>query len=867
MNKVDFENRVISVHDNLALRDDGSVIAMYEVPASIISSMDVEGKIKFKKRTEAVFASLAPNLSFDIGMLPVPINLEERFGALLEDCADDTYDMALYFLEKTNEDLYGSIGQLINYKFFMTIPLKSFEVSGDIKQMLKDAWARFKEKAVAVVRQTLEFEMNWYEAYEKANRDLELNLSLIQGRKTTKKETGFYQRVDYLRGLTYNRDEEIASIESSVQNIDDTVIEPLSNGVIGLKNSYGKSLVKTLPIANMPNVVNNLHLVEHAQKLPFPIELHWKFHFSKMKGAFSLASKGERASDRIKENQIEAYENGSNQKGSLATARVILDEMTDGVDNRELFVNYLATFVVAGQSMREVNYYKKIIQSDMKDIGVQVVSGMSDQLYFFYKNRFIEQLEEKDKYCIQAMKLSSACENLFFTSQKIGSDIGFPIGRIDHAVESWAGDYKKALASSTNAVFLNLFQANKQGIAGKITDNPAFAIVGQTGEGKSFLTKGLFLCHSLLKALTLYIDPKNEMKAQYMKIKAKYEANFPKMEFEIEQAREAIEDEEQLYWVIRGIEYKYYKPVVDYINNIHFVSLDAKEESNHGALDPLVFLHGDACKKISVKVTEELLGEKYTKEDKFEIAFLESLDAVMSEREKGKKVGLLNVFERLLNSTDEMISTRANLALRKIKNSQMELVFSHGKNSAVDMDARITVLGVTGLNLPKADEKITSDHKQSLIVMYALGEFCREFGERDRTQETIIFVDEAWFFNKTEIGASILMSMKRVGRSQNNFLGLITQSISDVETEDDSTAFGTIFAFREPTETDKVLNYFKLPVEETTQAWYDNMTKGQCIMRDPFGRTARITVDFQLPEVTVLFDTVETKMKNTKAVA
>ncbi|MFK5277839.1 ATP-binding protein, partial [Lactococcus lactis] len=78
--------------------------------------------------------------------------------------------------------------------------------------------------------------------------------------------------------------------------------------------------------------------------------------------------------------------------------------------------------------------------------------------------------------------------------------------------------------------------------------------------------------------------------------------------------------------------------------------------------------------------------------------------------------------------------------------------FSPSNSSAVDMDARITVLGVTGLNLPKADEKITSDHKESLIVMYALGEFCREFGERDRTQETIIFVDEAWFFNKTEIG-------------------------------------------------------------------------------------------------------------------
>lgn len=141
--------------------------------------------------------------------------------------------------------------------------------------------------------------------------------------------------------------------------------------------------------------------------------------------------------------------------------------MTDGVDNRELFVNYLATFVVAGQSMREVNYYKKIIQSDMKDIGVQVVSGMSDQLYFFYKNRFIEQLEEKDKYCIQAMKLSSACENLFFTSQKIGSDIGFPIGRIDHAVESWAGDYKKHLLVLPMLYFLTCFKRISKGLQEK----------------------------------------------------------------------------------------------------------------------------------------------------------------------------------------------------------------------------------------------------------------------------------------------------------------------------------------------------------------------------------------------------------------
>lgn len=100
---------------------------------------------------------------------------------------------------------------------------------------------------------------------------------------------------------------------------------------------------------------------------------------------------------------------------------------------------------------------------------------MEFKLFLACQTNFISSIKidlsnnwkKKDKYCIQAMKLSSACENLFSLVKKIGSDIGFPIGRIDHAVESWAGDYKKALASSTNAVFLNLFQANKQGIAGK----------------------------------------------------------------------------------------------------------------------------------------------------------------------------------------------------------------------------------------------------------------------------------------------------------------------------------------------------------------------------------------------------------------
>lgn len=48
--KAIWENHVLSVHDNLVLKDDGTVFAMFEVPASIISMMDNKGKGHTNKR-------------------------------------------------------------------------------------------------------------------------------------------------------------------------------------------------------------------------------------------------------------------------------------------------------------------------------------------------------------------------------------------------------------------------------------------------------------------------------------------------------------------------------------------------------------------------------------------------------------------------------------------------------------------------------------------------------------------------------------------------------------------------------------------------------------------------------------------------
>ena len=97
------------------------------------------------------------------------------------------------------------------------------------------------------------------------------------------------------------------------------------------------------------------------------------------------------------------------------------------------------------------------------------------------------------------MTLEAFCENLFLMTKKVGTDIGLYIGRVDQKNGFWQGDYKAAIDSSSNAVFTNLLQANKLNVKDKTTSNPHVAIIGETGSGKSYLTKLLFTYHTLLK--------------------------------------------------------------------------------------------------------------------------------------------------------------------------------------------------------------------------------------------------------------------------------------------------------------------------------------------------------------------------------
>ena len=198
--------------------------------------------------------------------------------------------------------------------------------------------------------------------------------------------------------------------------------------------------------------------------------------------------------------------------------------------------------------------------------------------------------------------------------------------------------------------------------------------------------------------------------------------------------------------------------------------------------------------------------------------------------------------------------------------SVLSLVFSDGTNPAVDLTARNTILEIAYLDLP-ADEhaELTLQNRKAMAVMYALGDYCLKFGEQDYGTKTVIGQDEAWVLSVTASGRGLQDRIKRMGRSQNCFFVFTSQLPEDSNRSDgEASAFGTYLCFHNDAEgsAEKVLRRLKVEVTDDSKAWFDNMTKGQCLMKDTSGRVERITVDgLYFPEMSKLFETVRKQEK------
>ena len=824
MNK---RNGIVAFHGNLMLRSNLDVYAMYEIPETIVNTVDITLKNEFKELVSDTLSDLEIFGGFEVSTIPFSTEATHNYKFLEQDLAEDTKPVGLYLMKRQAEELKKQIGETSQDRFFLTIPLRNNHVSLDFKDGLKTAITDFSNRVMATIGSDVTFDEDWYERFEELNHEIYQTLLPLNGYMPTQDQTIFVNNNHYLRGMSVDRELEIIQIENNIDNFGSAGVSFENYGILTLSDGAQTTYLAILPIAIPPSNLSYNHFIERRRLLGFDTEVQTKAIFAKKNGFNSMQQRANRAKQKHKKtNEDIAMRNGI-VRDEIGQAEALSEDLVKKSNRGETIISYLQSMFVYDDDYDRLQEKIKIVMRNFKKANIELARAKDDQIYLFYKHRLTEPLFENERRYLQTTTMAGFAESLFFTGQKVGSDVGLYMGRVDSRYDRWSGGYKEALQNSRNLVYYNLLQANKLDVEGKISFDGLVKVTGQMGMGKSFFVKQTFVMNSILKTKLLYFDPKAEVRKQFMKVLHEYES--------------------------QGI----YPEICDYIKQINFVTIDARNSENHGVLDPLVFLTGQEAKNLIISMIGEFYDLKQN--EQFEKELLQMIEKYLVLRENGEKVGTKNIMEALTKSETDRVRITAELLLEKMSNSTLSLCFSNGQNEAISMSKRISIIEVTGLELPTSETSITENQRQSLVALYALGQFCYKFGSESK-KESITFIDEAWFFNITDVGREIIMKIRRTGRSFNNFLVFVSQSHKDSNSELDDTGFGTLFSFNSPTETDLILDTHGIVKSEETRKWVSSMSMGQCLFTDPFGRTERITIDGIVSEINPLCDTIETEL-------
>ena len=824
MNK---RNGIVAFHGNLMLRSNLDVYAMYEIPETIVNTVDITLKNEFKELVSDTLSDLEIFGGFEVSTIPFSTEATHNYKFLEQDLAEDTKPVGLYLMKRQAEELKKQIGETSQDRFFLTIPLRNNHVSLDFKDGLKTAITDFSNRVMATIGSDVTFDEDWYERFEELNHEIYQTLLPLNGYMPKQDQTIFVNNNHYLRGMSVDRELEIIQIENNIDNFGSAGVSFENYGILTLSDGAQTTYLAILPIAIPPSNLSYNHFIERRRLLGFDTEVQTKVIFAKKNGFNSMQQRANRAKQKHKKtNEDIAMRNGI-VRDEIGQAEALSEDLVKKSNRGETIISYLQSMFVYDDDYDRLQEKIKIVMRNFKKANIELARAKDDQIYLFYKHRLTEPLFENERRYLQTTTMAGFAESLFFTGQKVGSDVGLYMGRVDSRYDRWSGGYKEALQNSRNLVYYNLLQANKLDVEGKISFDGLVKVTGQMGMGKSFFVKQMFVMNSILKTKLLYFDPKAEVRKQFMKVLHEYES--------------------------QGI----YPEICDYIKQINFVTVDARNSENHGVLDPLVFLTGQEAKNLIISMIGEFYDLKQN--EQFEKELLQMIEKYLVLRENGEKVGTKNIMEALTKSETDRVRITAELLLEKMSNSTLSLCFSNGQNKAISMSKRISIIEVTGLELPTSETSITENQRQSLVALYALGQFCYKFGSESK-KESITFIDEAWFFNITDVGREIIMKIRRTGRSFNNFLVFVSQSHKDSNSELDDTGFGTLFSFNSPTETDLILDTHGIVKSEETRKWVSSMSMGQCLFTDPFGRTERITIDGIVSEINPLCDTIETEL-------
>ena len=822
---------ITMTHKNIVICHDKSVVAYYRIPNIPITLTDDDRKEKHKFIVAQTINKLYKNKTFEVALVPKDYLLEEKMNDFSNALAPNNRKLGLKALLYSVNKLRQEMEIPYQFDWIVGITLRKHSKSNSLARLAYERFSELSELVANGIGYELQVEDDWYSDYLTDEIAVYQIFSALRGQRLEDDELFYHQRMQYLRYIPHLKQEVIAN--RSLFNVTDTVIKVLKGGFLKLESPYGSSFLTVLPVGKYSTIFNGFYLAEFVQRFNFPVELKIKAEFidrNKIKGKMG------RSNTRFLNIMQEADNTNTVQQDEIITGALSLKDLMKKVGNKENILEYGAYLIVSASSISQLRNRRQVVLNYFDDMGVEISEASHDGPYLFQSLLYGQKLQKKTRTWTHLVTAQGFAELMPFTNTISGNRIGWYIGRVDNWIGRW-DNLSKAIESSKNIVLFNPTVGNKEDIAGKITKNPHIIITGATGQGKSFLAQIIFLSVALQNVKTLYIDPKRELRQHYQK-------------------------------VISSPEFaKKYPLRKQQIESFNFVTLDSSLPSNHGVLDPIVVLRKEQAVEVAKNMLEFLLQSVENVSMDQKTAITETINEVVSKRQAGQVVGFKHVLETLKESPIEQIASVGRYLTSIVHNSILELAFSDGTTKGLDYESQVTILEVANLKLPKNDASKISDHERnSVALMFALGAFCTHFGERHEDEDTLEFFDEAWILMKSAEGQSVIKNMRRIGRSKNNTLALITQSVHDAENDDDTTGFGTIFAFYEKSEREDILKHVGLEATEQNLEWIDNMIAGQCLYYDVYGNLNMISIHNLFKDIDMLLKpmkaTVSSSLEN-----